>query len=94
MRIAYAYVMKDDPDRVRVVAPDHAAYWHDLDLPGYLGGPMTDRSGGLITFEVGSVEEAEQLVAGDPFARAGLLDDSWLKEWSLETPIASSSLNS
>ena len=45
---------------------------------------IADRSGGLITFEAGSVEEAEQLVAGDPFVRAGLLEDAWLKEW---TPI-------
>ena len=72
MRIAYSYLMRDDPDRVRAVAPDHAAYWHDLDLPAYLGGPMADRSGGLITFQAGSVGEAEQLVASDPFVRADL----------------------
>jgi hypothetical protein len=84
MRIAYFYLMKDDPDRVRAVAPDHAAYWHDLDPPAYLGGPLADRSGGLITFEAGSLGEAEQLVAGDPFVRADLLEDAWLKEWSPE----------
>ena len=39
---------------------------------------MADRSGGLISFEAGSVHEAEQLVAG-------LLEDAWLKEWD---PIA------
>lgn len=43
-RFAYAYVMKDEPDRIRAVAPLHAAYWHDLELPGYLGGPFGDRS--------------------------------------------------
>lgn len=84
MRIAYFYVMKDDPDRVRVVAPDHAAYWDDLDPPGYLGGPMADRSGGLITFEARSVEEGERLVAGDPFVRAGLLQSAWMKEWMVK----------
>jgi uncharacterized protein len=84
MRLAYFYLMKPEPDRVRVVAADHAAYWHDLDRPGYVGGPMADRSGGLISFEAESVHEAEQLVAGDPFVQAELLEDSWLKEW---TPI-------
>jgi uncharacterized protein YciI len=84
MRITYFYLMKNNPDHVRPVAPDHAAHWHDLDPPAYLGGPMADRSGGLNTFEARSVEEAEQLVAGDPFIRAELLEDSWLKEW---TPI-------
>jgi hypothetical protein len=27
MRIAYFYLMRDEPDRVRAVAPAHAAYW-------------------------------------------------------------------
>jgi hypothetical protein len=38
MRIAYFYWMKNDPDRVRTTAPQHAKYWRDLALPGYLGG--------------------------------------------------------
>lgn len=92
MRIAYSYLMRDDPDRVRAVAPDHAAYWHDLDLPAYLGGPMADRSGGLITFEAGSVGEAEQLVASDPFVRADLLERAWVKEWKVEAPDAARDL--
>ena len=36
--------------------------------------PFADRSGGLITFDVASGEEAEQLVADDPFLREGLLE--------------------
>lgn len=78
-RIAYFYLMKHDSDRVRVVVPDHAAYWQDLDPPGYVGGPMADRSSGLITFDSGSVEEAEELVAGDPFVRAELLEEAGSK---------------
>ena len=81
MRIAYFYLMNDHADRVRAFAAQHAAYWHDLDLPGYVGGPMADRSGGLITFEAASVGEAEQLVENDPFVRAGLVDGAWVKEW-------------
>ena len=84
MRVAYFYLMRDDPDRVRAVAPEHVAYWHHVDPPAYFGGPMADRSGGLITFEAGSIEQAEQLVARDPFVRAGLLEDAWLKEWTPE----------
>jgi nitrile hydratase subunit beta len=37
------------------------------DLSNYLGGQFADRSGGLITFEARSVEDAEQLAADDPF---------------------------
>ena len=84
MRIAYLYFMSDDPDRVRATAPRHAAYWRALAVPGYLGGPFMDRSGGLITFEINSREEAEQLVAADPFVQEGLLERRWVKEWMLD----------
>jgi hypothetical protein len=60
MRIAYFYRMTGDPDRVRTMAPQHAEYWRDLGLSGYVGGPFADRSGGLITFEAGSLEAAER----------------------------------
>ena len=84
MRIAYLYFMKDEPDRVRHVAPHHARYWHGLAVPGYFGGPFGDRSGGLISFEVESYGKAEEMVAGDPFVRADLLGDRWLKEWIVD----------
>lgn len=84
MRIAYFYWMKDDPDRVGAIAPEHAAYWRDLGLPGYLGGPLADRSGGLITFEADSLESAERLVAADPFVRDELLEGSVVKQWMPE----------
>ena len=47
MRVLYFYLMRDAPDRVRTVAPDHAKYWGGLGLRAYLGGPFADRSGGL-----------------------------------------------
>jgi uncharacterized protein len=84
MRFAYVYLMAEDPDRVRAVAPEHAAYWKGLDLSDYRGGPFADRSGGLITFEARSSQEAEQLAADDPFFREGLLATRWLKEWHVE----------
>lgn len=84
MRMLYFYLMRDATDRVRAVAPDHAAYWRGLGLPEYLGGPFSDRSGGLITFEVSSVDEAERLVADDPFVREDLLLRRWVKEWLIE----------
>ena len=80
MRILYFYLMSDAPDRVRTVAPLHAAYWRQLGLGQYLGGPFADRSGGLITFEAGSLSEAGQLVADDPFVREDLLERRWVKE--------------
>jgi uncharacterized protein YciI len=81
MRFLYFYFMKDAPDRVRAIAPEHASYWQGLGLPGYLGGPFADRSGGLISFEADSGAEAERLVANDPFLRGGLVERRWVKEW-------------
>jgi uncharacterized protein YciI len=72
MRFVHVYA-KPEPDRVRAVAPRHAAYWHGLGLGGYLGGSFDDRSGGLISFEADSREEAERLIAADPFVREELL---------------------
>lgn len=84
MRVAYVYFMIDEPDRVRAVAAQHAAYWQGLTLPAYLGGPFADRSGGLITFEAESTASAQRLVEGDPFSRHGLLQRRWLEQWLLD----------
>ena len=71
MRCSYIYFMKDNPDRVAAVAPEHAAYWRGLELREYLGGPFADRSGGLISFQTDSHDDAAQLVAHDPFRSRG-----------------------
>jgi hypothetical protein len=52
MRPACSYSMKGEPDRDRTVAPEHAAYWDDLEVPNSLGGPYAGQSGGLITVSV------------------------------------------
>lgn len=84
MRFLYFYLMRDAPDHVRVVAPEHAAYWRELELRDYLGGPFADRSGGLISFDVDSADEAERLVAEEPFVKGDLLERRWVKEWLIE----------
>jgi hypothetical protein len=81
VRYAYSYAMRKVPDRVRAVAPQHATYWHDLGLPRYEGGPFSDRSGGLITFEADSLAAADGLAAADPFRTEDLIEDFWLHEW-------------
>jgi len=86
VQLLYFYVMKHHRDRIRVIAPDHAAYWRGLGLDRYLGAPFADRSGGLIIFDGDSPEDAERLVARDPFLQEGLLQQHWVKEWALEPP--------
>jgi hypothetical protein len=81
MRFLYFYLMTDAPDQIGKAGPRHAAYWVERGLPKYLGGPFADRSGGLITFEAASMDEARAVVDDDPFVRESLLTDGWLKEW-------------
>jgi uncharacterized protein YciI len=83
-RFAYLYFMKDDPDRVRATVGRHVAHWQGLRLPGYLGGPFEDRTGGLITFEAQDGDRARRAVDADPFVREGLLEVHWLKQWTPE----------
>ena len=81
-RYAYFYFMGEDADRIRLVAPEHAAHWHDLALEDYEGGPFEDRTGGLITFGAESPAQADRAVATDPFVRDGLLETYWIKLWN------------
>jgi uncharacterized protein YciI len=84
MRVVHFYTMKDEPERVRKVAPKHSAYWRRAGVGGYQGGPFEDRSGGLITFEVDSRKHAEHLIQADPFVREELLESSWIKQWMID----------
>jgi uncharacterized protein YciI len=81
MRFVYCYSMKDDSDAVREVAPKHAAYWHELGVAEYIGGPFADRSGRLISFEAPAEGPAGRIVSNDPSQHAGLINDWWLKIW-------------
>ncbi len=86
MRFAYVYFMKEQPERIQGVAPEHAGYWRGLALPGYLGGPFGDRSGGLILFEADSIDQAERFASKDPFIREDVLQSHRVKEWRPDDP--------
>jgi len=77
---AYFYVMKNEPEQVHEVAPNHAQYWRQTHA-SERGGPFSDRSGGLIIFESSNEETAAETVADDPFQRAELLAHWRLKAW-------------
>jgi len=80
---AYFYFMKDDPARVRETAQEHAQYWRQTGV-SQRGGPFGDRSGGLIVFESPSENMAHATIADDPFQRAALLEQWWLKAWEAD----------
>jgi uncharacterized protein YciI len=76
--------MRNTPDAIRQVVPGHAQYWHSRDLLDYMGGPFADRTGGLITFVAASMDDAQQIISDDPFAREELIEQHWIKEWLIE----------
>lgn len=80
-RFVFCYQMIDDAARIGEAVPGHIAYWEGAALDRYLGGPFTDRSGGLITFAATDLEHAERVVRQDPFVRESLVRDWWIKEW-------------
>ena len=73
--------MKPQPERIGPIVPQHISYWHGKSLEGYKGGPFSDRSGGLITFEAESIEAATATAMDDPFVKEDLLENKWVKEW-------------
>ena len=74
----FFYFISASPEAVRISAPNHARYWADKLLSG---GPFADLSGGFITFEAKSFEEASNLVEKDPFILNNILSKIVLKEW-------------
>lgn len=83
-QFAFFYFMKKEPEKIKASVPLHVEYWHKLKLNKYIGGPFSDRTGGLITFESESVEDATRLVMDDPFVIQDLLESKWIKEWVVE----------
>jgi uncharacterized protein YciI len=83
----YFYINRDEPDRLRQVVPTHVQYWKTANLKDYMGGPFSDRTGGLISFVASSFEKATEIIQQDPFVLEDLIDQKWIKEWILETGI-------
>ncbi len=83
-RFVYFYFMKNEPDRLREIVPFHIDYWKTNKLEKYLGGPFTDRTGGLISFEASSFDTATQIIKKDPFIINDLIETKWIKEWMPE----------
>lgn len=81
-RFVYFYFNRDAPERIGPVVEAHVKHWHSAKLPSYMGGPFADHTGGLISFEAPSLQEAAALVEQDPFVREDLIEQGWLKEWA------------
>jgi uncharacterized protein YciI len=81
---AFFYLMKNDPEKIRDIIPEHIRYWKDNKPINYSGGPFGDRSGGLILFGAKDMETAADLAMNDPFVVQKVIENKWLKEWIRE----------
>ena len=86
-RFVYFYFNRNEPEKIRQVVPAHIKYWKTANIQGYMGGPFADRTGGLISFVASNAEEAVEMIQQDPFIVEDLIDQKWMKEWVLETPV-------
>ena len=86
-RFVYFYFNRNAPEKIRQVVPAHIKYWKTANIQGYMGGPFADRTGGLISFVASNAEEAVEMIQQDPFIVEDLIDQKWMKEWVLETPV-------
>lgn len=83
--VRYAY---DDRSDVRdTVRPEHRAYLATLRERGalHLSGPFADEGapGALLIFEAADAAELADLLAGDPFAREGLVARTEVRAWTV-----------
>ncbi|MBI9090605.1 MAG: hypothetical protein JEZ12_15420 [Desulfobacterium sp.] len=76
--------LKKDVNEIKKVVQEHIKYWHDNKLENYSGGPFSDRSGGMISFNADSINTAEELAMNDPFVINDLIETKWIKEWMKE----------
>ena len=82
----FAAIIEYIPERAKILEhrPAHRRYLSGLLERGQLAvcGPFTDDSGGLIVYEAGSRDEAEQLLKADPFYHHGIFVTYKLRPWN------------
>jgi uncharacterized protein YciI len=86
--LEYRYADLDARARVR---PDHLAYAQSLQKAGtvVLAGPVGDGSGAMMVLQVGSEDEAREVMANDPYTAAGVGVDHVLRPWNVVVPTQS-----
>lgn len=86
--LEYRYADLDARARVR---PDHLAYARSLHEKGklVLAGPVGDGSGAMMVLQLGSEQEAAEIIKADPYTAAGVGVDHVLRPWNVVVPATS-----
>jgi len=85
MKFAAVIDYSRDQAKIDQVRPTHRQYLRSLLDTGKLfaSGPFTDDSGALIIYEAATLEDAEEILKGDPFHAAGIFLKWQIKPWKL-----------
>jgi len=85
----FAVICNDKPDCVDLRATNreaHLAFLAGLGDSVKLGGPLMDSAasfmnGSLLIIEADSLDAAKTMMAGDPYAKAGLFESVEIRPW-------------
>jgi uncharacterized protein YciI len=87
----FAILCKDKPDHLQLrqeTRPSHLAYLNEFNVKGTLkfAGPFLDddgnSNGSLVVIEAESKSAAQEIAAGDPYAKAGLFAAVEIRAWN------------
>jgi uncharacterized protein YciI len=80
-------MVPDDEQRL-AVRPAHRDYVAELHERGEIrmSGPLADQTGAIILYEAPDLEAARALVEADPYAKANVVEELSLREWTVLTP--------
>lgn len=78
-----AIIQYTNHDKIAETRPVHREYLGGLKESGNIvaSGPFEDDSGALIVYEADSQEAAEEMIANDPFNKAGVFQSYTIKPW-------------
>jgi uncharacterized protein len=86
----FAFIGMDKPGVMQLrldTRPPHVAFLERLNAEGTLkfAGPFLDDegnpNGSLVVIEAADKENAAEILAGDPYAKAGLFASSEIRQW-------------
>ncbi|GAB3675439.1 YciI family protein [Saccharopolyspora tripterygii] len=86
-RFVVELVYGPDEDKRLEVRPEHREYSKGLAEKGVLlaGGPYTDGAGAQIIYEVADEAELREVLSADPYAKAGVLASTTIRQWEIVT---------
>jgi uncharacterized protein YciI len=82
-RFAVEWVFGEDQEGRLAVRPAHREYLGGLVERGVLlvSGPWEDQTGALLVYEVADEAELREVLAADPYTRAGVVAETRVHEW-------------